>query len=248
MTNHNSFLSALGLLIPKNNSLPESDRHFLLYIPWDDKYLSSIPSEFKSKFRDCLPYLGVRTTDVHVAICFRYFNRLVADYEQSTSTKIDREVVGLSLILHDIGWSQLSESEVAASLGVTGLKLTETAVAPKEKHAIAGEKIARDFLDKWGIDQARKEIICKCVRWHDKPEAISDNGVFPAEVQLLTDLDHLWSFTPENFWQDTQRKDLPAEDYLQNLSRDLDAYFVTDVGKNLARQLLADRKNEVGTV
>ena len=61
----------------------------------------------------------------------------------------------------------------------------------------------------------------------------------PLEVQLLVDLDHLWSFTHENFWQDTVRKGVEAKIYLKNLEQDLDSYFVTNAGKQKARELLA---------
>ncbi|OGY38642.1 MAG: hypothetical protein A2391_00395 [Candidatus Brennerbacteria bacterium RIFOXYB1_FULL_41_13] len=131
---------------PESSSLPESQKHFLLFIPWDDKYLSNVPEKYRSYFLDCLPELGVRTTDVHVAVCFSFFEKLILAYEKEINEMIDRDVVALAFILHDIGWSRLNEKEIAESLGIKGLVLTGNSLTPKEKHAIEGEKIAIEKL------------------------------------------------------------------------------------------------------
>jgi len=65
---------------------------------------------------------------------------------------------------------------------------------------------------------------------------------------LLVDLDHLWSFTHQNFWQDTLRKGVQPKEYVQNLQRDIDDYFVTDQGKELALKLLNERLDEVEVI
>lgn len=225
--------------------LPETDRHFLLYIPWQEKYLDSIPRDFKKYFLDCSPLLSVRTTDVHTATCFSYFDQLIYAYENNHNLKINRLVVGLALILHDTGWSQLSQSEIAASLGISGLKLNTIASAPKEKHAVEGEIIARQKLTSWEIPPDETNLICQCVRWHDKPQQVSQDGHVPPEVKLVVDLDHLWAFTHLNFWQDTVRKGISPEEYAANLDTDLEGYFVTQEGKAIAKELLEQRKKEI---
>ena len=236
----------ITLLEPTNSSLPEEQRHFLIYIPWDEKYLEKVPEEFREFLVAVLPFLRARTTDVHTAISMSNLDVLLAKFSEA----VNRRVVALALILHDSGWSQMTEEEIAHSLGVTGLELTETALAPKEKHAIESEKIAREVLANYAFDlpltNEEIELICKAVRYHDKPEVVAGAEVpMPIEVQLLVDLDHLWSFTHENFWQDTVRKGVEAAEYLKNLERDLDTYFVTEAGKQKARELLADRAAEV---
>ena len=154
-------------------------------------------------------------------------------------------MVALAFILHDIGWSQLNEREVALSLGIKGLILNHDAIGPKEKHAIEGEKIAKEKLISWGISGEKSDLICACVRWHDLPDKVSFNGAMKPEIKILVDLDHLWSFTKENFWQDTLRKGVAADEYAKNLEKDLEGYFTTDTGKNLARKLLSERKEEI---
>ncbi len=237
----------LTLRAPEHSTLPIDQQHYLLYIPWEDSYLQLVPGEYQTFFKTVLPYLFPRTTDVHTAISLSYLDELVNAFPANT---INKRVVALALILHDSGWSKLTEEEVANSLGVTGLKLTETAMGPKEKHAVEGEKIARqllaDVLFDPPLSSEEVELICKAVLYHDKPEAVAGAAQpMPIEVQVLVDLDHLWSFTHQNFWQDTVRKGVAPRAYLENLAKDLDGYFVTDQGKALARKLHAQRALEV---
>lgn len=236
----------INFLAPENSQLPLEDQHFLLYIPWNDKYLDLVPEEYRAFFIEVLPHLHARTTDVHTAISISFLPSFLASFSEN----IDERVVALALILHDSGWSQLSELEIANSLGVKGLKLNDLAMGPKEKHAFESEKIARKILGKYEFNPALTneeiELICKSVLYHDKPEAVAGAGdAMPIEVKVLVDLDHIWSFTHENFWQDTLRKGVDAQVYLQNLGNDLETYFVTDQGKALAKQLLAERSEEV---
>lgn len=236
----------IQLRFPTHSILKKEDRHFLIYIPWDDKYLKNIPSNFKDFFKCVLPFLKTRTTDVHTAISLGYAEQLFSKFEE----KINKRVVIIALILHDAGWSRLSEQEVANSLGVNGLKLNKTAIGPKEKHAIESVNIAKQVLSQYSFDpkltNQEKKLIINSIRYHDQPEKVSSMSFeIPLELKLLVDLDHIWSFTHENFWQDTIRKGVEPKKYLQNLEHDLDDYFVTKQGRKLATQLLSDRKQEI---
>ncbi len=245
------------LNLPTGIAIDKKDWHFLVSIPWEDKYFLSVPDDFKDFFKFVLPHLNVRTTNVHVATCLSYLDQLISEFPEEN---INRRVVALSLILHDIGWSKLSEQEIANSLGVSGLKLTDIAMAPKEKHAVEGERLARQILGdgdgdgEFGFEpklsEQEKDLIFKSIRFHDKPEMVNDSGdrVMPIEVKLLVDLDHIWSFIHEDFWLDTIRKGISPSTYIENLSKDLDFYFVTNPGKELAKKLLNERRVEVEEV
>lgn len=236
------------LEFPENSNLPESEQHFLLYILWSDEYLDFVPTDYKKVFQQILPYLSARTTNVHTAVCMQYLDEFISKAE-ALGEKINRNILAFALMLHDSGWSQMSEEEVAASLGVKGLALNEKVIGPKEKHAVLGEKIARKLLTEnkeFNLSEDETNLICKAILFHDKPEAVvGSESPMPIEVQLLVDLDHIWSFTHLNFWQDTLRKGVSPEEYLKNLENDLDNYFVTEIGKQKARELLAQREEEV---
>lgn len=244
-----NFPKDLILELPEKSNLPLSTQHYLLYIKWQDKYLDLVPSEFKTFFKKTLPLLSARTTDVHVAVCMSFLDEFINKFKDQYKN-LNRNVIAYSLMLHDIGWSQMSEEEIAASLGVEGLVLSKEAIGPKEKHAVLGEKLARQILIEQqkdlNLSEAEIELICKAILYHDKPEEVAGFGkAVPIEISLLADLDHLWSFTRLNFWQDVMRKDIEPKTYLENLRRDLEKYFVTEVGKTKAQELLSDREKEI---
>ena len=234
------------LKLPQVSSIEKDQIHFLVSIPWNDKYFKIVPNDLLSFFKYILPYLHFRTTDVHTSISLSFIEGII---DKLNNVRINKRLVGVSLILHDTGWSKLSNEEIAQSLGIKGLKLNEKALGLKEKHAIEGEKISRKILERYKFDppftEEEKNLVCKAVLFHDKPEEITQNGGTPIEVKLVVDLDHLWSFSREGFWLDTFRKGITPKEYLNNLNRDLEEYFTTKEGREKARELLEDRKKEI---
>ena len=240
----------IKLVFPKE-SLPPDLIRCLVYVPWKNDYLHFCPKRFRRFFEFVLPYLKHRTTDVHTAICLSCMNNYIKKFEKERGAKISKKIVAYGLILHDCGWSALSKNEIADSLAVEGVKLKGEALGPKRKHADEGVKIARKILNEYkfkpALTKEEKEVICKAVFWHDKTEKVKGKK-FPIEVKAVVDLDHLWSFTKLNFWQDTIRKDVSPQDYWKNLEHDLDSYFIFKTGKELAYTLLKERKKEVGAL
>ena len=87
------------LRLPDRASLQPGLLHYLIYIPWDDTYMGLIDPAYRDFFRTVLPYL------VKELLC-------------TEPGPVDEQVVQLAFILHDSGWSQMTEQEVADSLGV----------------------------------------------------------------------------------------------------------------------------------
>jgi hypothetical protein len=235
----------VNLRFPDKTSIDPHLLHFLIYIPWEDKYIEQVDMAYRNFFQAVLPYLHVRTTDVHIATCAPFIKELIrADHET-----VDEQVVHLAFILHDSGWSQMSELEIAESLGVKGLALSGEAVTPKARHVELGKQIAQRVLSEYPVQppltDEQKDLIYKAILYHDKPEELLALGGIPASVRVVCDVDHLWSFTHENFWQDTVRKGVNPRVYLENLSKDLDGYFVAEPGRQKARQMLEVRGSEV---
>jgi hypothetical protein len=138
----------IELRIPDNNSIVPKLLHYLITIPWHDRYLGLIDEAYRSFFKVVLPFLHVRTTDVHVASCFPFIKELV----QAEQETVDERVVHIAFMLHDSGWSQMSEVEIAHSLGVQGLNLSGEAIHPKARHAILGQQIAQKILGEYLFD------------------------------------------------------------------------------------------------
>jgi hypothetical protein len=219
--------------------------HYLIYIPWHDKYLELVEEKYRDFFTMVLPFLHVRTTDVHVTTCLPFIKELI----QAEAEPVDERVVQIAFMLHDSGWSQMSELEIAQSLGVEGLSLSGEALQPKARHAILGQRVAQKILGEYSFQPPltveQKEWIYQAILYHDKPEKLAAAGRIPASVKAVCNVDHLWSFTHLNFWQDTLRKGVNPQAYLENLGKDLDSYFVCEAGKQKARELLEMRRIEV---
>lgn len=235
----------LELREPQESGLDAERRHFVIYIPWDDKYLENVDAAYQPFFQKVLPYLHARTTDVHITQCVPFIRELIA----ATPEPTDERMIYVAFILHDSGWSQMSEAEIADSLGVKGLVLTGASVSPKEKHARLGRDVAEEVLSEFEfvppLTEGQKNAIYQAILFHDKPWELAMGGDIPIDVKLVCDVDHLWSFTHENFWQDTLRKGVDPQSYLENLGTDLDGYFTTAQGKAKARELWDARRAEV---
>jgi len=240
----------IKLVFPKE-SLPPNLVRCLVYIPWERDYLLFSPKRFRPFFEFVLPYLKTRTTDVHTAVCLSHMSNYTKKLEKEMEIKINKKIVAYGLILHDCGWSALNKKEIADSLAVKGLKIKGEAFGPKRRHAKEGVKIARKILNEYkfkpALTKEEKDVICKAVFWHDKTEKVKGKKL-PIEIKAVVDLDHLWSFAKLNFWQDTVRKNLSPQGYLENLEHDLDSYFIFEIGKELAYTLLKERKKEASTL
>lgn len=237
----------IRIVFPKENLLP-SDIRRSAYIPWEPKYLELCPKQFRSFFQAVLPHLKTRTTDVHTARCLSYIDKLIEGVKEEKNLEINRKVVALGLILHDCGWSALSKKEVADSLAsYKGLRIRGKATKPKLKHAEKGVQIAKRVLNHYQfkpfLSEKERELILGTVFWHDKVEKARKKKL-AIEIKLVADLDHLWSYTYLNFWQDTIRKDVNPQDYIKNLKKDLDYYFIFKAGRKIAKSLLGKRKKE----
>ena len=235
----------VDLRIPETASIDTSLLHYLVYIPWSDRYLGLVPPDYRDFFQFVIPYLHVRTTDVHVAICLSFVHELI----RAERDPMDDRVVNLAFILHDTGWSQMTEQEIADSFGVAGLALSGAAVNPKARHVELGRDLAHRLLREYQfqppLTESQKDEIDQAILYHDRPQQLATMANLPSSIRVVCDVDHLWSFTHENFWQDTVRKDVDPRRYLENLEKDLDGYFVAEPGKRKARQMLEARRIEV---
>lgn len=218
------------------------------YIPWREKYLQVVPKEYQAFFTYVLPYLNNRTTNVHTALSVSQVPFLISH----STEPVDTRIVYLGTILHDAGWSLVSQQGIADSLSYSGLTLSESSRLPKQQHVMIGAALAYDLLDKYDfgdkpVSEAAKRQISQSIRRHDY-DAPWDKGKFPqlaVETKLICDADRLWSYTHENFWQDTVRKNVEPENYLLTISGAIEDYFITPQGKVRAHGLVADRRKEV---
>lgn len=238
----------LKLVFPDSSSLTPHQRRATAYIPWSDKYLAQVPAPYRDFFAHTLPHLGSRTTDVHTALSVSQVPYLLAHSDQP----VDSRVVYLATILHDTGWSKVSLAHIADSLSYSGLTLSEESQLPKQQHILMSVALAIDLLDSFDFSDEPiaiedKHHITRIIRRHDY-DAPWDKDKFAslsAENKLVCDADRLWSYTYENFWQDTVRKAVKPEEYLVKITGAIETYFISPQGKARAHQLVGQRRNEV---
>ena len=131
----------IELRLPEKSSLDARDLHYLIYLPWHDQYLNLVDPACRDFFLVVLPYLHARSTDVHVVTCLPFIKELI----QAELEPVDERVVQVAFMLHDSGWSRMSDAEIAESLGVPGLSLSGQAVQPKARHAFLGGQAFKHY-------------------------------------------------------------------------------------------------------
>ena len=246
-TNNATIPSDIDIVMPPAESLSEVDSsslHSLAFIPWADRYMSYVPEDYRQFYQAILPKLGARTTDVHTALSVSFVDELIA----LSGHKVDKKILTIAVLLHDIGWAQLTPAQIAMSLNYSAFAYPDEALEPKRLHASLGSEIAQLVLDEHqsalGLSDDDKSYLVKLVRHHDQINPWPDTPE-PMEYLLLGDADRLWSYTHENFWLDTIRKNTDPIQYLLNITEVIDEHFLTPAGKTIARRLIAERAEEV---
>lgn len=231
---------------PKQAEVTLERLRLLAFIPWDDAYEEHIPVQYRYFFTFAMPYLGARTTNVHTALSASFVPELMS----SIGRPDDELLLYLAVILHDCGWSMVSQSEIADSLDYKAIAYTPIAAHAKMKHTIYGAALAFRLLDEYSFEQPlgleQKELIGDIVRFHETPWRYnSSTESLPRELVITCEADRLWSFTHEGFWLDTIRKDVEPSEYLQSCEKAVDEMMLTESGKQIARRLIDDRRKEV---
>lgn len=244
----------LPIVIPGKDEFPDfsnTQLQSLAYIPWDNRYLDYIPLRYKKFYQIILPNLSVRTTDIHTTLSVSFVPELCSLLPADKKNEVDYTALTLAVLLHDIGWGTLSSKQIADSLSYSEFSYSQAAIEPKKLHALNGAKLARSVIDtiqtEFDIKPQQQDLIIKLVRYHDQVDPWPEKPE-PIEYLLLGDADRLWSYTFENFWLDTIRKNNPPSQYLLSLIDLIDSYFLTDYGRKIARDLIKARSEEVSQI
>jgi len=174
------------------------------------------------------PYLSTRKNDIHTEMATRYAY-LLLDKEKG-----DEEIVIPAIILHDVGWKKVPEE---LHLKAFGPKATMPKV--RRVHEVEGVKIAREILEKINYDQEKIKEILKIIEGHDsREEPISLND------KLVKDADKLWRYSKEGFQINRKRYEHTFEQYMERLRSHLNKWFITESGKEVAKQEIQERSKD----
>ena len=127
-----------------------------------------------------LPYLDVRSNDVHTLHSYRLGHALL-----QTCPEADAEIVLTAILLHDTGWKLMPIEKITAAIGPNA-KYPEL----QREHEIAGVGIAREILEQQAWPTERLTRVLDIIDGHDtRKHALS------LEDRLMKDADKLWRFT-----------------------------------------------------
>jgi len=157
----------------------------------------------------------------------------------------DGDIVIPAAILHDVGWSQLTETERNLfyeegddNFGKKIWKRYEPIL--RARHQEQGVKLAENLLIQ--IDYFRQDIseIIEIISQHDtREEFLNDND------GIVRDADKLWRFTLPGFNIPTQirkQNSLQYREFMLNKIKE-EGFFYSDVSKKIAEIELSNIKN-----
>ena len=144
----------------------------------------------------------------------------------------DPEIVITSLILHDIGWSQVSKEDFFQA-PIFEKKDTPSA----REHMEQGALLARQILEELGFPAEKMEKVLTIIAHHDQREVIQSLELL--EATLVFEADRLDRFGPES---QRRYEKMFGPDFLQEGRRYLlegaKVWFQTSAGKRMVPEIL----------
>ena len=186
----------------------------------------------RTLFRLAEPYLKVRGDLPHARVSHQYALRLL---EQEGG---EPGIVEPAIILHDVGWSQLTPEQIKIAFGV------RAGGAEAERlnriHELEGAVIARWILQSLNYNPQWIEQIAFLIERHDSAEQPDS-----PEEKIVKDADKLWRFSPVGYWKEIERQGLDQEELYRYLLPRYRDWFFTSTAVKFAEEELRDRWKEI---
>lgn len=192
--------------------------------------------EFQKIWEAALPFQDKRDDVGHAEIVTKFAIKL-CESEQANC-----DVVIPAAILHDIGWSQLSEKEKFLIFNEKASR--SDLLNARFRHQEEGIKLAREILNKVNYPSDLSEKIIEIVSQHD-----TRKDFLSKEDGIMRDADKLWRFCRVGFDADIRRRKIAFDDYYNRMERKIEEedFFFSELAKSLAREELFKRKQEFET-
>ena len=181
-------------------------------------------------------YWNTRFNDIHVPLAYLHARELLLAYPTA-----DADVVIPAILLHDVGWKSIPEEDQGRAYGPT---VEDESL--RRLHEIESMRIAAEILSAVKYDQRKHEAIIRIIDGHDtRLESLSE------EDSLVKDADKLWRFTPVGVDYHHVQFGKPLKVYVSWLGQQIDRWFFTERGKQIAKVALTDvqrAESEIGHV
>lgn len=121
-----------------------------------------------------------RGNDIHLPISLAFATRLCDAHPEA-----DRELVMVSVLLHDTGWAHVDESRIISE----GFSGDWRKADIRYEHEAEGCKVARRVLPPLGYGREFIDRVCEIIDGHD-----TRHVAYSLEDALMRDADRLWRF------------------------------------------------------
>lgn len=192
-------------------------------------HLEKIDPKNRDIFRSALPFLETRKNKPHTYLAYQYALDLL---KHETGRP---EIVEPAVILHDVGWSTISETEQLTAFGpiVKNSSL-------QRKHEIEGVAIAERILSNLNWEQHLMSKILDIIDGHDTTRQARS-----LEDAIVKDADKLWRVSKIGFQTDAQRFKTQPVSYIKYLREAAHGWFLTGRGRKIALAELQMRESEL---
>jgi HD superfamily phosphodiesterase len=181
------------------------------------------------------PYQDKRGDSGHANVTLGYAKTLLV------LEKGDEKVIVPSIILHDIGWSQVPTDK--AMLIFNQKVLPEEKRAAQLEHQNKGVELATRILDEFGYPEDLSKEILEIISQHDTRQ-----GFISRNEGLTRDADKLWRYSDIGFGLDIKRFKFTAQQNYERMDKEIEkpGFFFSDLAKEIAKAELEKRIQEYG--
>jgi len=169
------------------------------------------------------PYMRARKNDVHIPLSYAFANRLLDIYPEA-----DRDIVSLSIILHDIGWWSIDMTDIIEK--GFGPNMMQSDV--RFLHETEGVRLSREILEQLRWPEPTIAAVGEIIDGHDTrphPKSLND--------RLMRDADKLWRYTVTGTAVVCDWLKMTPRDYANRQATRLDL-FETEAGRKMAEEEL----------
>lgn len=189
--------------------------------------------KYKKIWELALPYQDKRNDKSHAQIVTEYTFKL-CQIEKANAT-----IAVPAAILHDIGWSKLSQEE---RMSIFGSKITPKAEYDiRIRHQEESVKLAKKILNTVKYPMVYFKDILEIISQHDTRE-----GFLSSEDGVMRDADKLWKYSKVGFQADLDRNNFTFDFFYNKMLKNIDRknYFCFNSARTIAREELENRKRE----
>ena len=178
-------------------------------------------------------YWNTRFNDIHVPLAYLHGRELLL-----SNPSVDADVVIPAILLHDVGWKTIPEADQRRAYGPT---VEDESL--RRQHEVEGARIANEILTAVNYDPRKRELIVRIIDGHDtRIESLSQ------EDSMVKDADKMWRFTTVGVEYHHVQFDKPLAEYVTWLSHQIDRWFFTERGRQMARQELSKVEHALAEV